>query len=76
LRDKEAYLKLYAALPTLHGEWWYILDAATWHIQAKLTAGAAHNISVEPGLWLPYILVGPNAEPLLSFSRVSKKFAL
>lgn len=63
-----------AALPTLHDEWWYILDAATLHIQtpAKFEAGTTHEINVELGLLLPYILVGPNADPLLSSSRVSK----
>lgn len=61
-------------LPMLHNEWWFILDAATLHIQSplKFAAGAAHEINVELGLLLPYILVGPNAEPLLSSSRVTK----
>jgi hypothetical protein len=67
-----------SALPSLHDEWWYILEAATLHIQTpvKFAAGTAHEISVELGLLLPYILVGPNAEPLLSSSRVSKTFVL
>jgi hypothetical protein len=66
------------ALPSLHDEWWYILDAATLHIQTpvKFAAGTSHQVSVELGLLLPYILVGPNAEPLLSSSRVSKTFVL
>jgi hypothetical protein len=62
------------ALPALHNEWWFILDAATLHIQSanKIAAGTQHQISVELGLLLPYILVGPSAEPLLSSSRVTK----
>lgn len=65
-------------LPSLHDEWWFILDAATLHIQtpANFAAGIAHEVSIELGLLLPYILVGPNAEPLLSSSRVTKRFAL
>lgn len=63
-----------SALPTLHDEWWFILDAATLHIQTpiKFAAGTAHEVSVELGLLLPYILVGPKAEPLLSSSCVNK----
>ena len=62
------------ALPSLHDEWWFILDAATLHIQSsnKIAAGTQHEISLELGLLLPYILVGPKMEPLLSSSRVSK----
>jgi hypothetical protein len=60
------------ALPTLHDEWWFILDAATLHLPTTLTANTPHEITLELGLLLPYILVGPNAEPLLSSSRVTK----
>jgi Domain of unknown function (DUF6379) len=65
-------------LPSLHDEWWYILDAAALYIQTpmKFVAGTVHEVSVELGLLLPYILVGPNAEPLLSSSRVTKIFTL
>lgn len=63
-----------AALPSLHDEWWFILDAATLHLQSsdKIATGTQHEISLELGLLLPYILVGPKMEPLLSSSRVSK----
>lgn len=63
-----------SALPTLYEEWWFILDAATLHIQspAKFATGTSHEIMIELGLLLPYILVGPGAEPLLSSSRVTK----
>lgn len=66
------------SLASLHDEWWFILDAATLHIQMQtnFTAGTTHEIAVELGLLLPYILVGPNAEPLLSSSRVTKTFTL
>jgi Domain of unknown function (DUF6379) len=62
------------SLSLLHDEWWFILDAATLHIQLpnKIAVGTQHEISLELGLLLPYILVGPNAEPLLSSSRVTK----
>ncbi len=62
------------ALPSLHDEWWFILDAATLHIQSphNFAAGTSHEIALELGLLLPYILVGPNADPLLSSSRVTK----
>lgn len=63
-----------AALPSLHDEWWFILDAATLQIQSagNFAAGTSHDVEVELGLLLPYILVGPSAEPLLSSSRVRK----
>ncbi len=66
------------SLASLHDEWWFILDAATLHIQApgKLAAGTTHEITLELGLRLPYILVESNAEPLLSSSRVTKTFTL
>ena len=66
------------SLPSLHDEWWFILDAATLRIQTsgKFAAGTTHEIAIELGLLLPYILVGPNAEPLLSSSRVNKTFTL
>jgi Domain of unknown function (DUF6379) len=66
------------SLSSLHDEWWFILDAATLHIQssAKFAAGTSHEVTLELGLLLPYILVGPNAEPLLSSSRVQKTFTL
>jgi hypothetical protein len=66
------------SLPSLHDEWWFILDAATLHIQTptKFAAGTSHEVSVELGLLLPYILVGPNAEPLLSSSRVTRTLTL
>jgi Domain of unknown function (DUF6379) len=59
-------------LPALHDEWWFILDAATLHLPTPMTANTSHEITLELGLLLPYILVGPNAEPLLSSSRVQK----
>jgi hypothetical protein len=67
-----------SVLPSLHDEWWFILDAATLHIQTptKFAAGTSHEVSVELGLLLPYILVGPNAEPLLSSSRVTRTLTL
>ena len=66
------------SLSSLHDEWWFILDAATLQIQtsAKFDAGTSHEVTLELGLLLPYILVGPNAEPLLSSSRVTKTFTL
>jgi hypothetical protein len=59
-------------LPDLHDEWWFILDSATLHLPTPLAANRPHEITLELGLLLPYILVGPNAEPLLSSSRVTK----
>jgi hypothetical protein len=65
-------------LPSLHDEWWFILDAAMLHIQtpAKFAPGTSHEVSIELGLLLPYILVGPNAEPLLSSSCVTRTLTL
>lgn len=67
-----------AALPMLHDEWWFIQDTANLSIQLPqpLAVDARHDITLELGLLLPYILVGPNAEPLLSSSRVTKTLVL
>ena len=66
------------SLSSLHDEWWFILDAATLQIQSaiKFAAGTSHEVMLELGFLLPYILVGPNSEPLLSLSRVQKTFTL
>ena len=66
------------ALPALHDERWFILGAATLHIQTliKFVVETSHAVSVELGLCLPYILVGLNAEPLLSSSCVTRTFIL
>lgn len=63
-----------AALAALHDEWWFIQDAANLSIQLPqaLAVDSPHEITLELGLCLPYILVGPKAEPLLSSSRVTK----
>ena len=64
----------HSALPSLHDEWWFILDAAAVRVQwpDRPAPGSSHEVAVELGLLLPYILVGPRAEPLLSLSRVAK----
>ncbi|MFN0111620.1 MAG: DUF6379 domain-containing protein [Blastocatellia bacterium] len=63
-----------AALAALHDEWWFIQDAAnlTIELPQPLAVDSQHEVTLELGLLLPYILVGPNAEPLLSSSRVTK----
>ena len=67
-----------AALAALHDEWWFIQDAANLDIQLPqpLAVDSQHEVTLELGLLLPYILIRSHAEPLLSSSRVTKTFTL
>jgi hypothetical protein len=61
-------------LAQLYDHWWFILDPARLHVKGgpALRAGERHEVSLELGLLLPYILVGPKQEPLLSLSQLTK----
>jgi hypothetical protein len=61
-------------LSQLYKEWWFILDRAILHIQNKnlLKPGKQYEVELELGLLIPYVLVGPQSQPMLSSSKLSK----
>lgn len=64
----------YHELPELDKVWLFILDRATLHIPYKtpLTKGESYAIEFNLDLYPPYILVGPEAKPLLAGTVVTK----
>ena len=65
----------YDELPELDREWLFILDKGSlqvrWH--NVLQKGKAYDIELRYDLYIPYILVGPQAAPLMASSLVRKK---
>ena len=64
----------YVDMPELDKVWLYILDRATLHIpfSPPLTKGESYAIEFNLDLYPPYILVGPEAKPLLAGTVVHK----
>ena len=62
-------------LPELDKEWLFILDRGTLHVplDAALEKGKSYNVELKYDLFIPYILVGPDASPLMASSVVIKK---
>lgn len=61
-------------LPQLINEWWFILDPAHLHVASnELRPGQTCTIDFTLGLYIPYILVGPKADPVLTTSRVTRR---
>jgi hypothetical protein len=62
-------------LENLYKEWWFILDRAILHVHQnkKIKEGKQHEVELEFGLLLPYILVGPNLLPMLSSGKITKQ---
>lgn len=56
-------------------EWLFILDRGTLHVplSASLEQGKSYDIELKYDLFIPYILVGPEASPLMASSVVHKK---
>jgi hypothetical protein len=63
------------ALKDLYKEWWFILDRAVLHVEqtSKVNQGKQHEVELAMGLLLPYILVGPNLQPMLSSGKITKQ---
>lgn len=64
----------YSDLPNLDKEWLYILDRATLHVPRSqpLAKGKSYTVEFNLDLYPPYILVGPEAKPLLAGTMVKK----
>jgi hypothetical protein len=63
----------YDQLPELDKEWLFILDRGKLEAAEPLTKGKEYDIEFKYDLHIPYILVGPQAMPLLASSLVKKK---
>ncbi len=56
-------------LPSLYTTWWFVLDAATLHVQddsQHVKKGNTYKVEVEIGLLIPYVLTGKNEDPLFA----------
>ena len=64
----------YDELPELDKEWLFILDRGILEVETKpLEKGKTYDIEFKYDLYIPYILVGPEANPLMASSLVHKK---
>ncbi len=66
----------YEELPELDKEWLFILDRGILEVQTEqpLEKGKTYNIVFKYDLFIPYILVGPQANPLMASSLIHKDF--
>lgn len=62
----------YDQLPELDQEWLFILDRGILEVAQPLEQGKEYEIEFKYDLYIPYILVGPQATPLLASSVVKK----
>lgn len=62
----------YDQLPELDKEWLFILDRGSLEVSGPLEKGKAYEVEFKYDLHIPYILVGPQAMPLLASSVVHK----
>lgn len=62
----------YDELPELDKEWLFILDRGSLEVAQTLEKGKEYVIEFKYDLHIPYILVGPQAMPLLASSVVHK----
>lgn len=62
----------YDELPELDKEWLFILDRGILEVAQPIEKGKAYEMEFKYDLYIPYILVGPQANPLLASSVVHK----
>ncbi len=62
----------YEEIPDLDKEWLFILDRGILRSDYILQKGKTYSIEFKLDLHIPYILVGPQAMPLLASSVVHK----
>ena len=62
----------YDELPELDKEWLFILDRGTLEVEQSLEKGKTYEVEFKYDLHIPYILVGPQATPLLASSVLKK----
>lgn len=61
-------------LADLYKDWWFILDPAVLHIRRKnlVKKGMTYPVTLELGMLIPYVLVGPESKPMLSSGKITK----
>lgn len=61
-------------VPKLEKEWLFITDPATLRVKSEevLIKGEVYNVELDLGIFIPYVLVGAEANPLLASSTVAK----
>ena len=66
----------YGELQELDKEWLFILDRGILEVETgkPLEKGKTYNIEFKYDLFIPYILVGPQANPLMASSLIHKDF--
>jgi hypothetical protein len=64
----------YDELPELDKEWLFILDRGVLEIPTEIPfeKGKVYDVEFKYDLYIPYILVGPQANPLLASSIIHK----
>lgn len=63
----------YDQLPELDKVWLFILDRGAIEVPHRIEKGKEYDVEFKYDLYIPYILVGPQATPLLASSVVHKK---
>ncbi|MCU7549751.1 DUF6379 domain-containing protein [Chitinophagaceae bacterium LB-8] len=65
----------FSEMPNLYKEWLFITDGARLHVNGvePLQKGKQYNIEFKLDLFIPYILVGREGNPLLASSTVTKQ---
>jgi hypothetical protein len=65
----------YDELPELDQEWLFILDKGVLQVQwdNALQKGKIYDVELKYDLYIPYVLVGKEANPLMASSVVHKK---
>lgn len=65
----------YSQLANLENEWLFITDPATLLVKngENLIKGNTYEVELDLGLFIPYVLVGAEGNPLLASSTVTKK---
>lgn len=61
-------------IPNLEKEWLFITDPATLKVKSEevLIKGEMYKVELDLGIFIPYVLVGAEANPLLASSTVTK----
>jgi hypothetical protein len=64
----------FSEMPNLYKEWLFITEAAILHVNgfSPLQKGKEYTVEFKLDLFIPYILVGKEGNPLLASSTVTK----
>ncbi len=62
----------YSQMCSLDNEWLFILDKAIIIVPKALNTGENYTVGFTLNLYIPYILVGPESQPLMAGTYVEK----